>query len=99
LECAYCGVTDVPENGIVVSKIEEGGDSMCNVCLADHLKNDTVLSKREADVTALKLQGYRHETISDLLDVEKSTVDEYSRRMKEKVKKAANTYQELDRYL
>lgn len=97
-ECVHCGATDEPAGGIVVAKPREGGDTTCNICLADHLRDVTVLSRREADVAALKLQGHRHESIADLLDLEKSTVDEYSRRMKEKVRKAHATTDELARF-
>lgn len=105
-ECAHCGIEDDREGGIVVSKPYEGDDSTCNVCLADHLSQNTVLSRRESEVAALKLQGYRHETIAELMQAfhgeekpTKSTVDEYSRRMKDKLEKAVTTVNDLEKFL
>lgn len=106
-ECAYCQTPDAPENGIVVNKIEQGGDSMCNVCLTDSLRKNTTLSDREAEVAALKLQGHGHKTIAELLDAaakpgeagpKKSTVDEYSRRINEKAEMARSTFNHLQQF-
>lgn len=104
-KCHNCGLTtDELNTGeideIVVGPAGEGGDSTCSVCRADELYERTVLSKQEAKVAAHKqISGASHETIADRVDLEKSTVDEYSRRMKEKVKKARATQNELNEFL
>lgn len=49
---------------------------------------DAGLSGREAQVVALKERGYTHVRIADKLELPKSTVDEYSRRARTKVKQA-----------
>lgn len=104
-ECVHCGAQDAPDGGIVVAQTEEGGDSTCNVCLASYLNENTALSNREAEVAALKLQGHRHETIAELIQAfhgeekpTKSTVDEYSRRMNEKLEKATATVNALEKF-
>lgn len=105
-ECVHCEVEHTPDAGIVTGKPEVGDDRTCNICLQDYLRENTVLSRRESEVAALKLLGYRHETIAELIQAwrgedkpAKSTVDEYSRRMQEKARKAANTTKSLERYI
>lgn len=95
-ECPHCGATDEPEHGIVVGSIDEERRS-CTVCRADDLYERTVLSRQEAMVAAHKqITGASHATIAERTGLSKSTVDEYSRRMKEKVRKADVTTDELD---
>lgn len=99
-ECAHCGVTGDSEHGIVVGALGELNESVCTGCRTDDLKENTVLSPREAQVAAHKqITGASHETIAERIGLTKSSVDEYSRRMKEKVRKAANTTNELDQFL
>lgn len=105
-ECVHCGASHSPDAGIVTGKPEVGDDRTCNICLQDHLRENTVLSRRESEVAALKLLGYRHDSIAELLQAwrgedkpTKSTVDEYSSRMQKKVKKAAETVNSLEQYL
>ncbi|MFB9324293.1 hypothetical protein [Cryptosporangium minutisporangium] len=105
-ECAHCGIEDDRSGGIVVGKPQEGDDTTCNVCLADWLSQNTVLSRRESEVAALKLIGYKHETIAELMQSfhgeekpTKSTVDEYSRRMKDKLEKSVATVNALEKFL
>ena len=105
-ECVHCEIKHDPDAGIATGKPNEGDDRTCNICLQDHLREHTVLSRRESEVAALKLLGYRHERIAELLQTwrgedkpTKSTVDEYSSRMNTKVSKAAETVNRLDRYL
>jgi len=105
-ECVHCETVHSPEAGIVTGKPEVGDDRTCNICLQDHLREHTVLSRRESEVAALKLLGYRHESIAELLRTwrggekpTKSTVDEYSSRMQKKAGKAAETVNCLERYL
>lgn len=91
-ECVHCGTTDDIEHGVVVGLHGELNESTCNVCLADHLHETTVLSRREADVAALKELGAgTHAKIATLLDIKKSTVDEYARRINTKRDEARET--------
>lgn len=99
-ECPNCSATDEAEHGIIVGPIGRGRGSSCTICRADDLYDRTVLSKQEAKVAAHKqITGATHETIADRIGIDKSTVDEYSRRMKEKVQKARVTQNELDEFL
>jgi Holliday junction resolvasome RuvABC DNA-binding subunit len=105
-ECVVCGVEHDPDAGIVTGKPNEGDDRSCNICLQDHIREHTVLSRRESEVAALKLLGYRHERIAELLQTwrgedkpTKSTVDEYSSRMNDKIEKAAATVNTFERFL
>lgn len=96
-ECVYCGATDEPEHGIVVGLLDSINETVCNVCRSEELEQETTLSGREADVAALKqLVGYSHSRIAAVLDIDKSTVDEYSRRTTEKIRTAEKTVDELD---
>lgn len=98
-ECPHCGATDDPGNGIVVGAVG-GGTSSCTVCRANDLGERTVLSKREAEVAAHKqITGASHATIAERLNLDKSTVDEYSRRMKSKIKAAKVTQNELTEFV
>lgn len=103
-KCNNCGLTqdELDEddiNEIVVGPTGHGG-SQCTVCRADELVEQTTLSKQEATVAAHKqISGASHETIKDRMDVEKSTVDEYSRRMKKKASTARRTADELSEYV
>ena len=99
-ECIHCGATDDPTSGILVGAIGELNESVCTVCRSEFLKSHTVLSRREADVAAHKqVTGAIHEKIAERLGLDKSTVDEYSRRMKDKIEKAAVTQNELGEFL
>lgn len=99
-ECVHCGATDAPEGGIVIGAVGELNESVCTICRTDDLAENTVLSQREAEVAAHKqVTGASHEMIAERIGLEKSTVDEYSRRMKEKVRKAVNTQNELSDFL
>lgn len=98
-ECPNCGAADAPEDGIVVGALGDGSSS-CTICRADELYQRTVLSKQESKVAAHKqITGAPHATIAERTELSKSTVDEYSRRMKDKVKKSKVTVNELDRFL
>ena len=102
-ECSHCGAEDDRENGIVVGKVREGGDSTCNICLHDHVHEGTSLSNQEAHVAALKMLGYSHSAIAELIQAHhkeprptKSTVDEYSSRVNNKIRRAERTYTKLE---
>lgn len=99
-ECPHCGATDDPDNGIVVGIVDGPSGTYCTVCRTDELREKTVLSDREAQIAAHKqITGASHRTIGDRLGLERSTVAEYSRRMKDKVEKAAATKDELSEFL
>jgi len=98
-ECPHCGATDDPEYGVIVSAVGDGTSS-CTVCRADDLAERTVLSDREAEVAAHKqLTGASHATIAERLNLGKTTIDEYSRRMRSKVRAAKVTQNELGEFL
>lgn len=98
-ECVHCGATDDEEHGIVVGLLGELNENVCNVCRAEDLAERTTLSEREAQVAALKqLIGASHSRIAEILDLDKSTVDEYSRRLNEKAETAAVTADELSEF-
>ena len=62
---------------------------------ARNLQETTALKRREAEVQALKEQGLSHAEIADVLDLSKSTVDEYSRRISDRKKRARATIDQL----
>lgn len=99
-ECAHCDAVDDPENGIVVGLLGDINENVCTICRTQKLSEETVLTNQEAKVAAHKqLTGATHETIADRTGLKKSTVDEYSRRMKERIRKAGNTTNELSEFL
>lgn len=98
-ECGNCQTVSDEEAGIIVGPTGHGG-SMCTICRADELREATVLSKQESKVAAHKqISGASHATIAERVGLEKSTVDEYSRRFKEKVTKSRATTNELSEFL
>lgn len=54
------------------------------------------LSDQEAEVAMWKAKGHTHEKIAGVMDIAESTVDEYSRRIRRKVKKANDLLQAID---
>lgn len=99
-ECIHCGAHDDEENGIIVGLLGELNENVCNICRAGWLTENTTLSQREAEVAALKqLIGAPHSRIAEILEIDKSTVDEYSRRVNEKARTAAVTAEELSDFL
>ena len=103
--CQICELTqdELDADGIediVVGPAGEGRGSYCTICRSDGLRERTVLSKREAEVAAHKqISGASHATIADRLGLDKSTVDEYSRRFKDKIRKSRATVNELSEFL
>ena len=63
---------------------------------ADELADRTGLKRREAEVQALKERGLSHDQIKDELELSKSTVDEYSRRINDRIERAEATLRELE---
>lgn len=89
-QCDRCEVIDEPDNDVVVKQIDN--EKTCIECRRDELQLETFLSEREAHVLAAKeLTDATHSEIADLLKVEKSTIDEYSRRINNKMKKSRRT--------
>lgn len=78
----------------VVEKIIRFTDPEADRSWDEHsndVHNETVLSERESSVYVLKQRGLNHEQIRRILGVTKSSVDEYSSRIREKVELASNT--------
>lgn len=96
-KCSHCGAIEDKENDLMTGHLSHQDRILCNRCRADELEEQTFLSKREAEVAALKqLDGYAHASIANFLDIDKSTVDEYSRRVAKKLDKAQATVEELE---
>jgi len=99
-KCAVCGAVDEPGAGIEIGVVNQGGDSICTVCRADELEQNTRLSNREAQVAAYKqLLGATNERTGQALGSEKSAADEYSRRVRQKARTAQRTVNELSEFL
>jgi DNA-binding NarL/FixJ family response regulator len=99
-ECVNCGAVDEQANGVTIGLQGDLNTPACTICRANELQDQTVLSGREAEVAAYKqLTGATHQEIAERLELTKSTVDEYSRRVQKKVRQAATTTQELDEFL
>ena len=90
-ECVHCGAVDDEEGGIVVGLLGELNEPTCNICQAELLKRETVLKRRESEVYALKQLGYTHARIAEILDIAKATVDTYSSRANDRIRRAEST--------
>jgi len=91
-ECAHCGATDEPEHGIFIAAWGDLNTSICTICFAEDIHDRTVLSKRESEVIAhARATNAPAETIGGWLDIERSTVNEYRRRIREKIRKSRAT--------
>jgi DNA-binding NarL/FixJ family response regulator len=90
-ECIHCGAEHDPDHGIAVRLVGEVTEPTCNHCRGDQLADATVLKRREAEVRALKECGWSHSKIADGLGIAKSTVDEYSRRINDRLKRSQTT--------
>lgn len=62
---------------------------------ADELTAETVLSKRQADVRALSEAGLPRQDIADELGISINTVDEHRQGIKERLRLAENTVEEI----
>jgi len=63
---------------------------------AQELAQETRLSEGEARVYLLKEEGHTHQEVADLLELGKSTVDNYSRRINTKLQEARRTVDRLE---
>lgn len=102
-ECIHCGATDDEEHGIVVALVGDANQSVCNVCRAEQLQDETVLKRREAQVYALREQGYSDERVAETLqalhnsDSPKSgTISTHRSNIRKKLKQARQTLNEID---
>lgn len=89
--CESCGMEADEEDGVVIGNPASIDGPMCSLCVSTMYEEETMLSGRESEVAALKEFGYSHSEIAELIQAfwdddspTKSTVDEYSRRIKEK---------------
>lgn len=62
----------------------------------EEIEDGTLLSRREAEVFVWRDRGADRKQVADLLGIAPSTVDEYSRRIKQKVGTALETIDALD---
>ena len=100
VQCDQCGLQQADQPETHINYVVHNGDLWCFDCRKAYLVDETILSEREADVMALKqITGKSHEDISDELELDKSTVDEYSRRAREKFFRAAETVQALETHI
>lgn len=86
----------------------DGGDDTTNVsggsrsrmadykARAEELADETALTEAESRVAALKERGLTHATIAEELGIAKSTVDEYSVRIRRRVEESRRTLEEID---
>jgi DNA-binding CsgD family transcriptional regulator len=88
-ECTLCGATEEPEQDVFVAPWKDINTCICTVCLSEEIHDGTILSQRESEVAAhIRITRATPSTISDRLDIERSTVNEYRRRIREKIEKS-----------
>lgn len=93
-QCQDCDLEASKDDGRIVSEIGHYGP-VCNECWAIFLRQETVLSEREAEVTALFEMDLPKFEIADTLDIDESTVRTYLDRSQTKLVKAERTVDEL----
>lgn len=94
-ECMECEAESSATDGVVVGTVEGDYGPICNECWSLFIGDETVLSRREADVAALLDMDLSHREIGNILDLEKSTVDTYTGRLYKKIDAAQRTVDEL----
>jgi len=88
-ECTLCGATEEPEQNVFVGPWDDINTCICTVCLTEEIHDRTVLSQRESEVAAhIRITRATPATLSDRLEIERSTVNEYRRRIREKIEKS-----------
>lgn len=79
--------------------VVEKQDPYCSpqewVYSAQKLERNTALTERESQVKALQNFGHTREEIASILDLDESTIREYSRRIRDRVTRAAETLAEM----
>lgn len=91
-----CDRCDSPAPDLDLELGDVDGEQVCHVCRRQELEEATTLSEREALTVALKDSGWTHEEIAEWGDLQKSTVDEYSRRANQKLETAKQTVETLE---
>jgi len=92
--CDRCE-SPAPDLGLKLGDVD--GEQVCHVCRQNEIEETTFLSEREALTLALKDFGMTHQEIADWDgDISKSTVDEYSLRINNKVDKAKRTIETVE---
>lgn len=94
-ECVHCGATDEREKGISVYLRGGLNEPTCTVCRTDELRQETVLSPRQAEIQAFMEAGLARGGIAECLGISPNTVDEHKQAIKEKIRRAEGTLQEL----
>lgn len=95
-ECMDCNCPADKAEGRVVGEVTGGYGPICNECWSIFLRQETVLSEREADVAALRDMGISPMESANILDIEKTTVHTYLRRIHTKIEKARRTVDEIE---
>lgn len=62
---------------------------------AEYLYENTVLSKRQADIQALTEEELSREEIAETLDIAASTVDQHRQEISDRIEKSKQTLDEL----
>ncbi len=98
VSCAHMDDAAIATDGGTAStkSPSDAGRSMDVDDRATELEETTALKRREAEVQARKERGDTHQEIADALDLSKSTVDEYSRRINQRIAEARATIAELE---
>jgi len=97
-ECTLCGATEEPEQDVFVAPWKDVNTCICTVCLTEEIHDRTVLSQRESEVAAhIRITRATPATLSDRLGIERSTVNEYRRRIREKINKSYEVMKMLGR--
>ena len=100
LECKSCGAEQGDDGIREIGVTKYGGEAWCLYCRTGWLNEKTFLSAKEAEVMAYKqITGKSHEDIAEGMGIEKSTVDSYSQRAREKFFKAAETVEALESHI
>jgi len=88
-ECTLCGATEEPEQNVFVAPWKDVRTCICTDCLTEEILHRTILSQRESEVAAhIRITRATPAELSDRLDIRRSTVNEYRRRIREKIEKS-----------
>lgn len=93
--CNCCDAIDDYHHDPPVGMVD--GKHRCLECYRDELMQQTLLPVRESTIVAAKqLTDASNAEIAELLQVEKSTIDEDSRRIKKKLERAERTIEMVE---